>query len=82
VHLGAYRQLPDGGSTPELLNSALQGSGETARFEAKPLSYTYGQSEKETTSEDVETQTPEAPQGEPPQKAHMAEVNFAQTRIF
>jgi hypothetical protein len=34
---------------------------ETARCAAKPLSYTYGQLEKETASEDVETQTPEAP---------------------
>jgi hypothetical protein len=34
----------------------------------------YGQSEKETTSQDVEAQTPEAPQGEPPQEAHVAEV--------
>ena len=34
----------------------------------------HGKSQKETTSEDVETQTPQAPQGEPPQEAHVAEV--------
>jgi hypothetical protein len=50
---------------------------ETARFAAKPLSYTYGQLEKETASEDVETQTPEAPEGEPPQETHVAKVNFS-----
>jgi hypothetical protein len=55
---------------------ALQGRGEIARCAAKPPSNTHGQPEKETTSEDVEAQTPEAPQGEPPQKAHVAEVIF------
>ncbi len=71
---GADPGLSDGGSALPGLNSALQGGGETARFASKPLSYTYGQSEKETASKDVETQTPEAPQGEPPQEAHLAEV--------
>jgi hypothetical protein len=35
----------------------------------------HGKSEKETTSQDVEAQTPEAPQGQPPQEAHVAEVS-------
>ena len=61
-----------GGPVPR--EKALQGSRETARFAPKPFSYTYGQFEKETASEDVETQTPEAPEGEPPQKAYVAEV--------
>jgi hypothetical protein len=34
----------------------------------------HGKSQEETTSEDVETQTPETPQGESSQEAHVAEV--------
>lgn len=61
MYLGVYRGWDGRGSAVKELNSALQGRGETARFAAKLLSITYGQSEKETTSEDVEAQTPEAP---------------------
>ena len=74
MHLGVYGGPSGCGGAVKELNSALQGRGETARFAAKLLSYTYGQPEKETTSEDVEAQTPEAPQSEPPQKAHLAEI--------
>jgi hypothetical protein len=34
----------------------------------------HGKSQEEATSEDVETQTPQAPQGEPPQEAHLAKI--------
>jgi hypothetical protein len=53
---------------------ALQGKPETARFAATPTSTNHGQSEEETTSQDVETQTPETPQGEPSQEAHLAKI--------
>src|SRR5258708_20489516 len=69
---------------------ALQGKPETARFAVKPPSTNHGQSEEETTSQDVETQTPEAPQGEPSQEAHLAKIgancfqrpSFHQTRFI
>jgi hypothetical protein len=73
----------------ESREKALQARTEAARFAAKPL-FHHGKSEKETTSEDVEAQTPEAPQGEPPQEAHLAKVRsgllasglFTKTRRF
>ena len=36
----------------------------------------HGQSEEKTSSENVEAQTPQAAEGKPPQKAHMAEIIF------
>jgi hypothetical protein len=39
-----------------------------------PSNSHHGQPEEETSSEDVEAQAPEAPEGEPTQKAHLAEI--------
>jgi hypothetical protein len=36
----------------------------------------HGKPQEEAPPEDVETQTPETPQGEPPQKAYLAEVSL------
>jgi hypothetical protein len=44
--------------------------------------YTYGQPEEETTSQDVEAQTPQAPQSESPQEAHVAKISFAAILTF
>jgi hypothetical protein len=43
----------------------------------------HGKSQEEAPSEDVEAQTPEAPEGEPPQEAYVAEVKIcAFTLVF
>jgi hypothetical protein len=36
----------------------------------------HGKSQEEAPPQDVEAQTPEAPEGEPPQEAHVAEVKI------
>jgi hypothetical protein len=41
----------------------------------------HGKSQEEAPSQDVETQTPEAPQGQPPQEAHLAEVKISATSL-
>jgi hypothetical protein len=41
----------------------------------------HGKSQEEAPSQDVEAQTPEAPQGEPPQEAHLAEVKAFPTSL-
>ena len=38
----------------------------------------HGKFEEETTSQDVEAQTPEAPQSEPPQETYLAEITAIQ----
>jgi len=56
--------------------NALQPERETARSRAKLITDHHGQLEEETTSEDVETQTSEAPEGESSQETYVAKVTL------
>jgi hypothetical protein len=42
----------------------------------------HGKSQEEAPPQDVEAQTPEAPEGEPPQEAYVAEVKICALTLF
>jgi hypothetical protein len=61
------------------------GEAETQVDPLKPT-FTHGKSQEEAPPQDVETQTPETPEGEPPQEAYVAKVTFLKSpprrRVF
>jgi hypothetical protein len=61
----------------------------SSQFARPKTTFHHGKSQEEAPPQDVEAQTPEAPEGEPPQEAHVAEVKICafsliicKTRLF
>ena len=48
----------------------------SSQFARPKTTFHHGKSQEEAPPQDVEAQTPEAPEGEPPQEAYVAEVKI------
>jgi hypothetical protein len=56
------------------LGKMLYSAERSSQFARPKTTFHHGKSQEEAPPQDVEAQTPEAPEGEPPQEAYVAEV--------